>query len=101
MVEVVDLIPGWRRQYPAFRVGEGSAEASGVGTYGMHPRGSLGTCATKVTGLLTGQSRTTSRDEGRSLETALQEEVSNHRLRLQPKAGVVSVTEKAELDSVR
>ncbi|AEW07026.1 hypothetical protein Sulac_3602 (plasmid) [Sulfobacillus acidophilus DSM 10332] len=41
------------------------------------------------------------RDEGRPLETALQEEVSNHRQRLGSKAPVVSVTEKAELDSVR
>ena len=43
MVEVVDLISLWRRQHPAFRGGEGSAETSGVRTYGMHPRGPLGT----------------------------------------------------------
>jgi hypothetical protein len=41
------------------------------------------------------------RDEGGPLGAAMQVEASNHRKRLWPKAMVVSVTEKAEPDSVR
>jgi hypothetical protein len=41
------------------------------------------------------------RDEGGPLGAAIQVEASNHRKQLWPKAMVVSVTEKAELDSVR
>ena len=67
---------------------------------GGNPRG-YSLCAAKANGLLAGRSRTAPRDEGRPLEIALQEEVSNHRQRLGTKALVVSVTEKAELDSAR
>jgi hypothetical protein len=41
------------------------------------------------------------RDEGGPLGAAIQVEASNHRKLLWPKARVVSVTEKAEHDSVR
>lgn len=41
------------------------------------------------------------RDEGRPLEIALQEEISNHRQRLRSKALVVSVTGKGPGDGVR
>jgi hypothetical protein len=41
------------------------------------------------------------RDEGRPLGAAIQVEASNHRKQLWSKAMVVSVTEKAEHDSVR
>ncbi len=41
------------------------------------------------------------RDEGRPLEAAMQVEASNHRKLRWLRAGVVSVTEKAEQDSVR
>jgi len=41
------------------------------------------------------------RDEGGPLGAAMQVEASNHRKWLWPKAMVVSVTEKAEPDSVR
>ena len=41
------------------------------------------------------------RDEGRPFGAAIQVEASNHRKQLWPKAMVVSVTEKAEHDSVR
>ncbi len=40
-------------------------------------------------------------DEGRPLRAAFQEEASNHRKLRRSRAGVVSVTEKAEHDSVR
>ena len=45
--------------------------------------------------------RCCTRDEGRSLETGLQEQVSNHRKLRWSRARVVSVTEKAGYDSVR
>jgi hypothetical protein len=41
------------------------------------------------------------RDEGRSLEAAMQVEASNHRKLRRSRAGVVSVAEKAGQDSVR
>ena len=41
------------------------------------------------------------RDEGGPLGAAMQVEASNHRKRLWSKAMVVSITEKAEPDSVR
>lgn len=41
------------------------------------------------------------RDEGRPLEVVLQEKASNHLKLRWSKARVVSVKEKAELDSVR
>ncbi len=40
-------------------------------------------------------------DEGRPLEAGCQEQASNHRKLHRSKALVVSVAEKAELDSVR
>jgi hypothetical protein len=40
-------------------------------------------------------------DEGRSLGTAIQVEVSNHLKRLRSKALVVSVKEKVSLDGIR
>ena len=45
--------------------------------------------------------RTVREDEGGPLGAAMQVEASNHRKRLWSKAMVVSITEKAEPDSVR